>query len=119
MNALVAVYAIVVGVFMVGFWGALVATRKAELDRRPWDMTFHLAAEFGTASLLILSGAGALFHFADVSVLAPVALGMLLYSVVNSPGFYAGRKNWPMVGLVAVLTLLSAAAIAVLLAGAT
>ncbi len=36
---------------------------------------------------------------------------MLLYTVVNSPGFYAGRRNWPMVGMFAALAVLTTAAI--------
>ncbi len=115
MNVLVAVYSIIVGMFMFGFWGFLVATKQAELDERPWDMRLHIIAESGTALLLILSGSGMLLGLASLTVLAPVALGMLLYTVVNSPGFYAGRRNRPMVAMFAVLTVLTGAAIAGLL----
>ncbi len=116
MNPYVAVYAIVVGVLMVGFWGFLVATERAELDQRPWDMGFHLAAEFGTALLLIAAGAGSFLGLVGTSVVMPIALGMLLYSVVNSPGFYAGKRNWPIVDMFMVLTVLTLAAIVSLLA---
>ncbi len=61
MNVLVAAYSVIIGVFMVGFWGFLVAT------------------------------------------------------MVNRPGFYAGRKNWPMVGVFTALAILTVAAIAVVL----
>lgn len=115
MNGLVAVYAIVVGVFMIGFWGFLVATGEAELRERPWDMRLHLTAEFATAVLLLVSGAGSFVGLPGISVLAPLALGMLLYTVINSPGFYAGKGNWPMVVMFAVLTVLTAAAIVALL----
>ncbi len=115
MNGLIAGYAILVGVFMIGFWGFLVATGQAELKERPWDMRLHLAAEFGTAALLITAGTGALLGLAGVSVLAPVALGMLLYTVINSPGFYAGKRNWPMVSMFGVLAALTTAAIVALL----
>lgn len=115
MNGLVAGYTIVVGIFMIGFWGFLVATDQAELSQRPWDVRMHLAAEFGTAALLILGGVGSFIGLAGIPVLAPVALGMLLYSVINSPGFYAGKGNRPMVGMFAVLTVLTIAAIVGLL----
>ncbi len=118
MNGLVAAYAVVVGVFMVGFWGFLVVTGQAELKERPWDMRLHLTAEFATAFLLILSGGGS-FLVPSLSALAPVALGMLLYTVINSPGFYAGREDWPMVDMFAVLTVLTLAAIVGLLLGGT
>ncbi len=53
MNVLVAAYSVLVGVFIVGFWGFLEATKQAELDRRPWDMRLPLAADFATALLLV------------------------------------------------------------------
>lgn len=115
MNALIAAYSIVVGVFMMGFWGFLVATQQAELDQRPWDMRLHLAAEFITAILLLVSGVGAFLAVLGTVTLAPVALGMLLYTTVNSPGFYAGKRNWPMVGMFATLTILTVVALAGLL----
>ena len=116
MNGLLAAYAIAVAVFMAGFWGFLVATGQAELKERPWDMRLHLAAEFTTAFLLVLSGAGSFLGLSGIPILAPVALGMLLYTVVSSPGFYAGKDNWPMVGMFAILGVLTAAAILGLLA---
>ncbi len=112
MNFLVAIYAIVVGVFMIGFWGMLVATGKAELKERPWDMRYHLTAEFATAALLIISGSGSFLRIGETTILAPLALGMLLYSVINSPGFYAGQRNWPMVAMFGVLTVLTLLALA-------
>lgn len=111
MNVLVAVYAIVVGLFMVGFWGMLVATGRAELKERPWDMRYHIAAEFVTAALLILSGVGSFLGVGGDSVSTPLALGMLLYTVINSSGFYAGQGNRPMVGMFSVLTVLTAMAV--------
>ncbi len=115
MNALVAAYSIVVGIFMVGFWGFLVATKQAELDQRPWDMRLHIAAEFTTAILLLVSGIGGFLSSIGTVGLAPVALGMLLYTTVNSPGFYAGKRNWPMVGMFAGLTILTLASLVGLL----
>lgn len=111
MNVLIAAYEAVIGLFMIGFWGFLVAMKQAELNERPWDMRLHLTAEFATAILLVVSGAGTFLGFVGSAALAPVALGMLLYSVVNSPGFYAGKGNWPLVGMFAVLALLTTVAI--------
>lgn len=114
MNAYVLGYSIVVGLFMIGFWTLLVAKGKAELHERPWDMGFHLAAEFGTAALLLVAAVGALLEASWSGSLMPVALGMLLYTVVNSPGFYAGRKEWPMVGMFVTLGALPVAALVAL-----
>ncbi len=115
MNLLIALYAILVGLFMMGFWGFLIATKQAELNQRPWDMRLHIGAELATAILLIVSGSSAFFASLGTVGLAPVALGMLLYTAINSPGFYAGKRNWPMVGMFAALTTLTLAAISGLL----
>ncbi len=115
MNLLIAAYSVVVGLFMMGFWGYLVATKQAELDQRPWDMRLHITAEFTTAILLVLSGAGAVLASSGLAALAPIALGMLLYTTVNSPGFYAGKRNRPMVAMFAALTALTVIAIVGLL----
>lgn len=100
---------------MTGFWAVLVVKGKAELRERPWDMAFHLAAEFGTAGLLFVAAVWALLGASWAGTLMLVGLGMLLYTVVNSPGFYAGRKEWPMVGMFGVLSALTVAAILALL----
>ncbi len=114
MNGLIAGYAIVVGIFMIGFWGVLVATGQAELQERPWDMRLHLAAEFSTAALLLIAGVGSFLGLPGVPVLGPVALGKLLYTVINSPGFYAGKGDRSMVGMFAILAVVTAAAITAL-----
>ena len=36
-----------------------------------------------------------------------VAVGMLLYTVVNSPGYFAQRREWPMVGMFGVIFILA------------
>ncbi len=117
MNGLVAAYSVVVGVLMIGFWGFLVGTGQAELKERPWDMRLHLTAEGTTGLLLIASGVGSFTALPGESIIAPVALGMLLYTVINSPGFYAGRGNRPMVAMFVVLAILTVVAIAALVAG--
>jgi len=34
-------------------------------------------------------------------------MGMLLYAVINSPGYFAEKRQWPMVGMFAVLLILA------------
>ncbi len=48
-------------------------------------------------------------------ILALLALGMLLYTVIVSPGYYAQSKNLPMVGMFASLIILTVVAIAAVL----
>lgn len=113
MNGLVGGFAIIVGLLMGGFWASLLLRGKAELRERPWDMGFHLVAEFATAALLVTAGVGTLAGSTWSGAVMPATLGMLLYSVLNSPGFYAGRRQWPMAGMFVALAVLTAAALVV------
>ena len=36
-----------------------------------------------------------------------VSVGMLLYTVIVSPGYFAHKREWPMVGMFAVLLVLA------------
>jgi len=44
-------------------------------------------------------------------MLSAVSLGMLLYSVINSPGKYAQENNLPMVVIFTIITILTVVAI--------
>lgn len=103
-----AVFAIVVGVGMFGQWGFSLATRQVpELQTEPYRIAFHLAGEFATATALIVDGLGLL---AGASWGAPVyllAVGMLLYTTIVSPGYFAQKGQWPMVGMFAVILVLA------------
>jgi hypothetical protein len=108
----VAWYAIAVGVAMIGWWAVEVlggALRRP--DRSPGEIGLHVAAEVLTAVGLV---AGGVLVLADetASVLL-VALGMLLYTVIQSPGYFVARREWAMVVMFAVLAATAVAAIVV------
>lgn len=109
---MVGIYALAVGILMFGFWGTLLLTGQVpELQERPRELAFHLTAELGTAFVLLLAGGAVLKGGRWARSLTPLALGMLLYTVVNSAGFYAQQGNLPMVVLFAVLIGLTALSI--------
>ena len=110
-NNLVAIYSILVGLFMIGFWVFALSTNLVPPEEKPWSITFHVFAEFSTALLLIVSGTGLWFGSEWARTLSPVALGLLLYAVINSPGYYAQKNNLPMVAMFIVLIILTVAAI--------
>jgi hypothetical protein len=109
----VAVYAVVVGLFMIAWWG-LDLRRGAwhRGDRSHAELGLHLVAEAGTAALLVGSGIALLLGGARAERWALLALGMLLYTVVVSPGYFLARRELPPVWMFAVLavTTLGAAA---------
>jgi uncharacterized membrane protein len=104
----VAVYAAVVAIAMLGMWTALIAGGEVdELDDAPLEMTYHLAAELATAVLLLVAAGGLLMVKPWAPSMFFLAAGMLLYTVVNSAGYYAERGNAAMVAMFAVLTVLT------------
>lgn len=99
-------YAVGVGVAIVGLWVVLLATGQVpELTTAPLEIGYHLVAELATALTLLAAGTGRHRRVAWADRLFPVALGMLLYTTVNSAGYYAGLAEWPVVGLFGVLTV--------------
>ena len=108
----VALFMIIVGALMVGMWGVLLATGQVLVPgskQTPVEIAFHLGAEMTTAALLLLAGIAILRAHRLASLITAMALGLLLYSVLNSPGFYAARGDFSMVAMFAILTLLALA----------
>ncbi len=112
---LVSVCAIIMGVFMIGFWSMLLLANQVREEEKPYAISFHLAGEFGTAVLLIVGDTGLWFGVVWAKILASFALGMLLYTVIVSPGYYAQLKNLPMVGIFVPRIVLTIVAIVTIL----
>lgn len=103
-----AAFAIVVGMFMTGFWLLLYLTGGIpELRTAPIEIGYHLLAELLTAVLLVTAGFGLLRGPQWVARLYPVALGMLLYTVINSAGYYAQRGDFVVVAMFTGLTIVT------------
>ena len=116
MDGIIAWYAIVVGAVMVVWW--VLEIRGGALhrgDRTTSEIGLHLAAELLTAAILVVGGVVLLT--ADATGLVSVGLGMLLYTVIQSPGYFAARREYPPVVMFGVLAVLTIAALTVLLLG--
>jgi len=104
----VATYSLVVGVMMAAMWSMFAATGQIpELETSPKEIAFHLAAEFLTAFALIVGGLGLALRRRWGYAVNLVALGMLAYTVVVSPGYYAQTGDYIFVGMFAVLMALT------------
>ena len=98
-----AIYAIVVGVLMFGQWAMFLFTGNVpELQTEPIRIAFHLAGEFTTASLLIAGGFGLLTARKWGYHVFLLALGMLLYTIIVSPGYFGQLGQWVFVLMFAV-----------------
>ena len=103
-----AVFAIVVGIMMFGQWAAFIALGEVdELDTEPIRISFHLAAEFLTAAALNVAGYGLLKSRDWAFPVYMVSLGMLSYTIIVSPGYFAQDGELVFVGMFAALWLLT------------
>lgn len=102
-----ALFGIVVGSGMVVEWSFFYFSRQIpELETEPIRIGFHLAGEMATALSLIAGGIGLLVSADWGSKLLTVAIGMLFYTALVSPGYFAQKGEWKWMGMFAVLILL-------------
>ena len=97
-------YGILVGILIFVQWlFFLVTDQVPELAIAPWEIGCHIAAELLMGAVLVAGGVASLRsrHW-GVKILL-VALGMAIYSEINSPGYFAQLGQWPLVGMFAVL----------------
>jgi len=112
-----AAYALAVGLLMAIQWGrTLVSGGLPPPDemysgRGRSELAFHWIAEAITAGSLLVSGTGLLAQAGWSSWLYPLSLGALMYTLINSPGYFAQRGEWRMI---VVFGLLFAGAVAAL-----
>lgn len=97
-------YGILVGFLMIAQWTFnLLIGGVPELETAPWEITLHLAAEMTTAGMLILGGIATLksIHWGKPILL--VSLGLVIYSEIISPGYFAQLGQWALVAMFAML----------------
>ena len=108
-------YGILVGWLMIVQWGfSIVSGGVLEFKTAPWEIAFHLAAEMSTALMLIVGGIAALKSVHRAEQILLIGLGMVIYSEIVSPGYFAQLGQWALVAMFALL-LCSAAWSAMLL----
>lgn len=102
-----AIFAITVGVGMIGQWTVSYFSKQIpELAAEPIRICFHIAAEMLTAVCLITSGIGLLAAQAWSIPLYLVASGMLFYTAIVSPGYFAQKGQWGWLVMFSVITIL-------------
>lgn len=103
-----ALYSLVVGVSMIGMWTMFYFSGGIpELKTKPVEITLHLAAELSTAVLLIIGSWGLIKRRPWGIQAHSLSLGMLLYTLIASPGYYLAKGELPFVFLFAVLAALA------------
>ena len=104
----VKVSSISIGALMLIQWLFFLATGNVpELDTAPVSISFHLAIEFMTAFALIVTGILLQASKREIWILSAFAQGMLGYTVVNSPGYFAQNDEYALVIMFAFLLVIS------------
>jgi hypothetical protein len=97
-------YGILVGFLMIAQWAfTILVGGVPEFQTAPWEIVLHLAAEMTTALMLILGGIAALKSVHWGKQVLFVGLGMVIYSEIVSPGYFAQLGQWAPVAMFAIL----------------
>lgn len=100
-------FSVIVGILIIAQWAFFLAAGAVpELQTEPWRISFHLTAELVTAACLIVAGLALFQGKSWAKCLALFAAGMLAYTVIASPGYFAQQGQWPFVGMFAILLIL-------------
>jgi hypothetical protein len=111
-----AVFGIIVGIGMIGQWTfSYISKQIPELKTERVRVLFHIAAELITALALIAGGVGLLGGSAWGAPLYLVATGMLIYTMIVSPGYFAQKGQYVWLGIFGALLVLTLISIGVVL----
>lgn len=103
---------LVIGVLMLAQWAFFLASGSVpEVHSEPVALGFHLAAEVATAGALLIAGFLLLSNRRSGIALGLVANGMLIYTVLVSPGYFGQKGEWPLTGMFALLLAVAVASI--------
>jgi len=99
-------YGIVVGFGMIVQWTFFILSGNVpEFQTEPLRISFHLGAEALAATMLIIGGIGTLKSTSLHKLVLLVGLGMIVYSEIISPGYFAQQGQWLMVGMFAIILI--------------
>lgn len=101
-------YSILLGISIIGLWVMLLTTGNVpELRTEPINIYFHLTSEFLMAVLLLISGIGILKKLTWGNPMFILSNGLVIYSVINSAGYFGNSDEWAMVIMFMIILVLS------------
>jgi len=106
-------YGVAVAILLFAQWGVFLATGNVpELEDATREIAFHMSAEFVMALVLLTGSIAILRRKAWGTFVYLVGAGMVVYSVINSPGYFAESGDWALVAMFMVLLVLTVCAVA-------
>lgn len=102
------IYAIVIGIGIIGLWTMLLLTNQVpELRTEPIAIKFHITAELIMGILSLFSGIFLLIGFLWAPLIFILAMGLVIYAVINSAGYYGQKKQWSFVIMFGIILIAS------------
>jgi len=99
-----AIYAILIGASIIGMWTMLYVTGSIpEFNTEPIRIGMHIIAEITTGIILIFGAYGLLNNRKWGYNIYLISMGMLIYTLIVSPGYYAEKGNYFFVGMFAII----------------
>ena len=101
------IYAVAVGALMFIMWSFFIVSGQVpEFQTKPAEILLHIVAEMLTALLLLVSGVLVLRRITWGNLTLLVAIGMLFYTMIVSPGYYIQNGTGAFVVMFALLLAL-------------
>ncbi len=111
-----AFFSILVGIGMIVQWMmSYVSKQIPELETEPIRIWFHITAEMVTAIALIVGGIGLFIQTGWATNIFLIAIGMLLYTAIVSPGYFAQKGQYAWLGMFSTIIILGIISIALVL----
>ncbi|MFX1470765.1 MAG: hypothetical protein ACFFB8_19170 [Promethearchaeota archaeon] len=102
------IYAIIVGIGIIGLWTMLLLTNQVpELKTEPVAIRFHITVEMTMGILSLLSGIFLLIGLSWAPYFFILAMGLVIYAVINSSGYYSQRNQWSFVIMFGIILITS------------
>lgn len=101
-------YSIFIGISILGMWLFFyISGNIPELETEPIRIAMHILAEVITAIILIIGGIGILYNKPWSRGIYFVSMGMLIYTLVQSPGYFMQTGDYIFVIMFGVMMMLA------------
>ncbi len=102
------IYALVIGIGILGLWTMLLLTKQVpELETEPVALAFHLTAEIIMGILSLVSGIFLLIGISWAPYFFILAMGLVIYAVINAAGYYGQKKQWAFAIMFGIILIAS------------
>jgi hypothetical protein len=102
------IFSIVIGISIIGLWTMLYLTNQIpELKTERVAIGFHITAEITMGVLSLLSGFFLLIGLSWAPSFFMLAMGLIVYAVINSAGYYVQKKQWAFVIMFGIILIIS------------